>query len=85
MTIFVSHYFSFFNDLKLGNTITMVPRMVSFDLVGYKLSEEVTFNKENKIFDFDEGFPVKNLITMNHLQILTMVSMSTKVFQEIYF
>ena len=32
----------------------MAPKIVSFDLVFYKLSEKlllVTFNKENKVFD----------------------------------
>ena len=39
VTNFVSHSFSYFNDLKLDNTITVATRMVSFDLVFYKLSE----------------------------------------------
>ena len=30
---FFSHSFLYFNDLKVDNTITMAPRMVSFDLV----------------------------------------------------
>ena len=49
VTIFVSYSFSRFNNLKLNNTITMAPRMVSFDLVFYKLSEKVTF------VDFQKG------------------------------
>ena len=43
VTIFVLHSFSCFNDLKLDNTIPMATRMVSFDLVFYKLWENVTF------------------------------------------
>ena len=35
--------FSCFNDLKLSNTISMAPRMVSLDLVFYELLEKVTF------------------------------------------
>ena len=43
VTVFVSHSFSCFNDLKMGNTISMATRMVSFDLVFHKLSENVSF------------------------------------------
>ena len=66
----------------MGNTISMATRMVSFDLVFHKLSENVvllTFNKGNMVFHFEWGFPVKNLKHMNHLKTLTMVSMETKV------
>ena len=55
VTIFVSHSFSCFNDLKLGTAIPMATRMVSFDFIFYKLSEKVfflTFNKGNRVFDF---------------------------------
>ena len=54
VTNFVSHSFSCFNDLKLGNTITMATRMVSFDLVFYKLSQKLilsTLNMGEKVFD----------------------------------
>ena len=37
--IFVSHSFSCFNDLKLGKTIIITPRMVSFYFVFDKLSD----------------------------------------------
>ena len=43
VTVFVSHSFSCFNDLKMGNTISMATRMVSFDLVFHKLSENISF------------------------------------------
>ena len=43
VTVFVSHSFSCFNNLKMGNTISMATRMVSFDLVFHKLSENVSF------------------------------------------
>ena len=49
VTVFVSHSFSCFNDLKLGYTISMATEIVSFDLVFYKLSEKVTF------VDFQQG------------------------------
>ena len=49
VTIFILHSFLCFNDLKLGNTITVAPRMVSFDVVFFKLSEKVTF------VDFQQG------------------------------
>ena len=55
VTISVSHSFSCFNDLKLGNTIIMATRMVSSELIFYKLAENVTlltFNQGNKVFDF---------------------------------
>ena len=55
MTIFVSHSFSCFNDLKLGNTITMTLRILSFDLVFLSFQKKVlllTFSKGNKVFDF---------------------------------
>ena len=48
------------NDLKLGNTISMAPRMVSFDLVFYELLEKVTFvdfQQREQGFDFWTGFP----------------------------
>ena len=82
VTVFVSHSFSCFNDLKMGNTISMATRMVSFDLVFHKLSENVSFvdlQQGEHGFSFEWGFPVKNLKHMNHLKTLTMVSMETKV------
>ena len=39
----------------------------------------LTYKKENTVFHFEWGFPVKNLKHMNHLKTLTMVSMETKV------
>ena len=51
---------SCFNNHKLGNTISMAPRMESFDLVFYKLLEKLlllTFNKGNKVFHFWIGIP----------------------------
>ena len=82
VTVFVSHSFSCFNDLKMGNTISMATRMVSFDLVFHKLSENVSFvdlQQGEHGFSSEWGFPVKNLKHMNHLKTLTMVSMETKV------
>ena len=49
VTIFVSHSISCFNDLKLGNTITMAPRKVSFNLVFINFQKKVTF------VDFQRG------------------------------
>ena len=69
---FAFFQFSCFNDLKLDNTITMAPRMVSVDLMSYKLSEKVTyltFNKGNKVFLFWIGIPSQKSETMNHLKI----------------
>ena len=43
VAFFVSHFFVCFYDLKLVNTITVAPRMVSFGFVYHKLSETVTF------------------------------------------
>ena len=60
VTVFVPHSFSWFNDLKLGNTISMAPRMVSFYLVFYKLSEKVTFadfQRGEQDFSFWIGIP----------------------------
>ena len=48
---------SCFNDLNLGNTITMAPGMVSFDLVFYRLSEKVTF------VDFPQGNKKEKTLT----------------------
>ena len=59
----------------------MATIMVSFEFI-YKLSGKLlllTFDKGNKVFDFEQGFPVKNLNAMNNLKTLTMVSMETKV------
>ena len=53
VTIFVSHSFLCFNDLQLGNTISMATRIMSFDLVFNKLSEKVTlvdFQQEEQGF-----------------------------------
>ena len=47
VTVFVSHSFSCFIDLKLDNIIIMAPRMVSFDF--YKLSGKIIF------VDFQKG------------------------------
>ena len=50
VTIFVSHSFSCFNDLKLDNTITMATGRVSFDLNFMSFQKRLlllTFNKEN--------------------------------------
>ena len=84
VTIFILHSFSCFNDLKLGSTITMAPRMVTFDLVFYKLSEKVTFvdfqqGEGKQGFDFSIGITSPKPDTMYHLKMLTMVSMETKV------
>ena len=57
VTIFVSHSFSCFHDLKLDNDITMATRMVSFNLVFYTLSEKLilsTFNMGNKVLILNE-------------------------------
>ena len=81
--IFVSHSFSCFNDLKLDNTITMVPRMVSFDLVFYNLSGKVTFvdcqQGEQGFWFLNKDSQSKTWNKINHLKMLTMVSMETKV------
>ena len=42
VTVFVSHHFRCFFDLKMNTTTTMATPMVSFDLVFHKLSEKVT-------------------------------------------
>ena len=44
VTVFVSHSFSCFIDLKMNTTSTMASPMVSFDLVFQRLSEKVTFS-----------------------------------------
>ena len=49
VTIFVLHSFLCFHDLKLGNTITMTPRMVALNLVFHTLLEKNTF------VDFQQG------------------------------
>ena len=62
VTVFVSHSFSCFNDLKMGNTISMATRMVSFDLVLHKLSENVSFvdlQQGEHGFSFWMGIPSK--------------------------
>ena len=41
--VFVLHSFSCSNDLKVGYTISMAPRMVSFDLVWCSISKNNTF------------------------------------------
>ena len=56
VTNFVSNSFSCFNNLELDNTITVAPRIVSFDLAFYKLSEKVTF------VDFQQGEHARFLI-----------------------
>ena len=43
VTVFVSHSFSSFIDLKKNTTTTMATPMVSFDSVFHMLSEKVTF------------------------------------------
>ena len=52
VTIFVSHSFPCFKDLKLDNTITMVTVIVSFDLDLRNLSEKFNF------VDFQHGKPM---------------------------
>ena len=55
VTVFASHSFLCFNDLNLGSTLSLAPRMVSFDVVFYTLSEKLLllpFNKGNKVFHF---------------------------------
>ena len=55
VTVFVSHPFSCFNDLKLGNAISMAPKLVSFDLSFYTLSGKVPFvdfQQGTTVFDF---------------------------------
>ena len=37
VTLFILHSFYCFNDLKLGNAISVAPGMVSFDLGFYKI------------------------------------------------
>ena len=59
-TTFVSHSPSCFNDLKLGSTITMAPRIVSFASIVYKLLQKVTFvdfQQGERGFDFWIGIP----------------------------
>ena len=63
VTVFISHSFLCFNNLKLDNTITMAPRIVSFDLVLCKLSEKVTFvhfQQVEQVFGFWIGIPSQN-------------------------
>ena len=43
VTVFVSHSFSCFIDLKMNTTNTMATPMVSFDSVFHMLSEKITF------------------------------------------
>ena len=61
----------------------MVPRMVSFDLVFYNLSGKVTFvdfqQGEQGFWFLNRDSPSKNWNKMNHLKMLTVVSMETKV------
>ena len=60
VTVFVSHSFSCFIDHKLGNTISMAPWMVSFELVFMIFQKKLlllTFNKGNKVFQFWIGIP----------------------------
>ena len=54
--IFVLRSVSWFNELKLSNTISMATIMVSFDLDVYNLSEKfllLTFNSGNKVLIFE--------------------------------
>ena len=53
VTVFVSHSFSFFIDLKMNTTTTMATPMVSFVLAFHKLSEKVTFFT---FFKGEQGF-----------------------------
>ena len=82
VTVFVSHSFSCFIDLKMNTTTTMATPMVSFDSVFHMLSEKVTFFllllRGTRFLFFEWWFLVKNLKTMNHLKTITMVSMETK-------
>ena len=67
VTVFVSHSFSCFNDLKMGNTISMATRMVSFDLVFHKLSENVSFvdlQRGEHGFSFWMGIPSQKSETL---------------------
>ena len=43
VTVFVSHSFSCFNNLKRNTTTTMAPTRVSFDLAFHMLSESLLF------------------------------------------
>ena len=70
--------------LQLPYIIGMATTMVSFDLVFYKLSENVTFadiQQGEQGFSFLNGdcHSKINLKTMNRIKTLTMVSMETKV------
>ena len=82
VTVFVSHSFSCFIDLKMNTTTTMATPMVSFDSVFHMLSEKITFFlrllRGTRFLIFEWWFLVKNLKTMNHLKIITMVSLETK-------
>ena len=50
VTIFVSHPFSCFTDLKLDNTITLAPWMVSFYMVFHKLLDKVSLVTRGRRF-----------------------------------
>ena len=55
VTVFVSHSFSYFIDLKMNTTTTMATPMVSFDLVFKSFQKKLLFLifiKGNKVFDF---------------------------------
>ena len=88
MTVFVSHSFSCFNDLKwaiLSPWQREWCHSIWFFISFQKMLVLLTFNKGNMVFHFEWGFPVKNLKHMNHLKTLTMVSMKPKLCQEIHF
>ena len=60
VTIFASHPFSCFNDLKLDNTIAMTPRKVSFDFFCCKFLKKYLcwlLTKGARFLMFEEGFP----------------------------
>ena len=75
VTVFVSHSFSCFIDLKMNTTTTTATPMVSFDSVFHMLSAKVTFFyfflRGTSFLIFEWWFLVKNLKTMNHLKTIT--------------
>ena len=86
VTAFVSHSFTCFNDLSLGDNVSMATRMVSFDLGFCTPSEKVTlidFQQGKQGFHFWIGIRSKNRKAMNHLKAITVVSMETKVLSSL--
>ena len=78
--------FSWFNNLKLGNTISMATKMVSFNIgfISFQLLF-LTFYKGKKDLIMKLGFLVKNLKTMHCLKTLTMFPWKPKLRQETHF